>query len=484
MSANNFWGRIRERKWAVLVSVACAGLCAALGLPLLRESKIPEVRLSAGPAATRRHQLAEYFCEQARANKLSLKLVANAGTEVCLEQLKSGELDAAIVSNGVVVPNDDDIMVLGAVQMESVHVLVRKELAEAGPLRQTIRGKRVNLGERGSAEWLLARDFLHFARLTPCTDTTPGDVYPTEYTTTELVQLSQEIIDATGPRKAKLISELPDVFLILASLPSAQVRMLVEAADYRLMPMPATRAYLLDNIQESKAQTTMLHRQFFEPAKILAYSYIEGGGIPQTDCDTVGVRLLVVARRGLAEHTVKHLTQAIFEGEFASRIGPQSPREVATPYAIHPGAVAYFDRDKPLAVNKLMEWVSKGFSFLGAFSAGALSLYSLMKRRKARKPTDYFAEIRNIELAALAGAATDISGQSPQQTKELSERLLKLRNELIEDLCEGRLKGDQAISNIIVMLRDARSSLATPKGITTEADKAAFGIYQPQKVAA
>jgi TRAP-type uncharacterized transport system substrate-binding protein len=485
MSANGIWSWVRERKLAVLLSLGCAAVSLALAIPLLKETKTPEVRMSAGPTSTRRHQLAEYFCEQAAANNVTVKLTANAGSEVCLEQLKSNQLDAAIVNNGVVVPDDDDIMVVGAVQLEAVHVLVRKQIAEAGPLNKSIRGKHVNLGERGSTEWLLARDFLGFARLRLCTDATPGDVYPTEYTKTELVQMSEEILQAQGTNKEKLINELPDVLIILASMPSPIVQLLVEAADYRLMPLPATRAFLLDNIQDSKAQTTLIHRQFLEPTTILSQSYVEGGGIPATDCETIGVRLLVVARKGLPESTVKQLTQTLFEGEFATRIQPVSPRDVATPYAIHPGAVAYLDRDKPLALNKVLEWVSKGFSFFGAFSAGALSFYSLMKRRKARKPTDYFAEIRNVEnIAAITDADAGTAGQSQKLAKELNERLLKLRNELIEDICEGRMKSDQAISNIIMMLKDARSNIAARERETLTSETSTLGIYQPQKKAA
>lgn len=480
MLVNKTGNWLCARKVAILLSLICATVCLTLVLSLLHEAQTPELRMSAGPEGTRRHQLAQYFCDQAADHKLSIRLAPSGGSEDCLKQLKAKQLDAAIVSNGVVVPDDDDIMVLGALQVEAVHVLVRKEIAEAGPLQQTIRGKRVNLGERGSTEWLLARDFLNFARLNLCTDSTPGDVYPMEYTKTELTRLSEEILHAEGTAKAALLRDLPDVVILLASMPSPLVQLLVEAADYQILPLPATRAFLLDNMQDSHAKVTMVHRQFLEPAKILSHSYVQNGGLPKTDCETLGVRLVMVARRGLSEHAVKHLTQSIFEGEFASRIRPQSPRDVGTPYAIHPGAVAYFDRDKPLAVSKLMEWVSKGFSFVGAFSAGALSLYSLMKRRKARQPTDYFAEIRNIEVAALAGTATALPGQAQQQMKELNDRLLKLRNELIEDICEGRIKGDQAISNIIVMLRDVRSSLAAQNG----ADKGAIGIFQPKKAAA
>ncbi len=484
MSANAIWSWVFERKYAICLSVGCAAVCLALAIPLLQETKAPAIRMSAGPALTRRHQIAEYFCEQAAMHKLAITLTTNAGSEACLEQLKANQLDAAIVSNGVVVPNDADVMVVGAVQMEAVHVLARKQIAEAGPLSQSIRGKRVDVGERGSTEWLLARDFLGFARLTVGSDSTPGDVYPMEYSKAELVRVAEEILQTHGTKKEQLINELPDVLIVLASMPSPIVKLLIEAADYQLMPLPAARAFLLDTIQDSTSHQTLIHRQFLEPMRILSYSYFEGGGIPKTDCETIGVRLLVVARRSLPEQTVKLLTQSLMEGEFASRIRPLSPRDLATPYSIHPGAVAYLDRDKPLALNKMIEWISNGFSFFGAFSAGALSLYSLMKRRKARQPTDYFAEIRNVEnIAAMTKAEAVSDIQSQNHTRDLEDRLLKLRNELIEDICEGRIKGDQAISNIIVMLQDARSNIAMRKRETVGLEDSSLGLY-PKKNAA
>ncbi len=139
MAVNGFWSRVWERKLALVVSLCCAVVCGALAVPLFKDHTPPEIRLSAGPIGTRRYQVAEYFAEQAAEHKVSIKLVANAGSEACLEQLKTKELDAAIVSNCVVVPNDECIQVVGALQMEAIHVLVRKQLAEAGPLSQSIR---------------------------------------------------------------------------------------------------------------------------------------------------------------------------------------------------------------------------------------------------------------------------------------------------------------------------------------------------------
>lgn len=138
---------------------------------------------------------------------------------------------------------------------------------------------------------------------------------------------------------------------------------------------------------------------------------------------------------------------------------------MATPYATHPAAVAYLDRDKPLAVKAVMDWITQTLSIFGAFTAGAMSLYGLARWKKVRKPADYFSEIRRVEQIANGGgdgsAATDRSGDLAE---ELDERLLKLRQELIEDICEGRIKGDQSIANILVLLKDVRRNLPRPDG--------------------
>ena len=45
---------------------------------------------------------------------------------------------------------------------------------------------------------------------------------------------------------------------------------------------------------------------------------------------------------------------------------------------------------------------------------------------------------------------------------------LKLRQYLIEDICEGRIKGDQIIANILVLLKDTRRHLPKSEGLNAD----------------
>jgi hypothetical protein len=127
---------------------------------------------------------------------------------------------------------------------------------------------------------------------------------------------------------------------------------------------------------------------------------------------------------------------------------------------MHAGTVAYLDRDKPVAFDQVMEGVNKVFSVLGAITAGALSLYGFLWKASGRKPTDYYAEIRSMERST---HADEIRNLAPDQVDELlrtvDSRLLSLRRDLVEDICEGRLGSDQAVANIIALLQDYRKSL-------------------------
>ena len=475
-----------NRKLAVLCSIGFAGVSLALAVPLLLPTVPSSLRLSAGPGATRRHAVAAYLCEQAARNQLTIQLTTNAGSEKCLELLKSNELDAAIVSSGVVVPGDDDIMVLGALQLEAVHLLVRKEIAQADSLIEALRGRRINLGEHGSTERLLAHEYLQFAHFKLPSADKPGDVVPLEIGKVELINKARDILQAQGLQRERLIDELPDGLIVLATMPSQIVQLLIEAAGYEVLPLPAVRAFLLDNLQHDDSNKTVLQREFLERTTIPSQSYFAKRGFPEHECETMGVRLLVVARKDVPSASVKALMKSIYEGEFVRRILPKSPRELATPYAVHPAAVAYLDRDKPLIVNDFLDWLSNGLSILGAFCAGALALYSLLLRRRGRRPSDYLLEIRKIDHQVFESESrSPARSQLNDLVKRLDQRLLGLRRELIEDLCEGRIKGDQVVSNILLLLKDTRRDLTTLEQAMSRVDAPpASGDRPPRSSAA
>jgi hypothetical protein len=306
-----------------------------------------------------------------------------------------------------------------------------------------------------------------------------------EFKKNDLLSFVSSITAAKDSEKASLIDNLPECMLVQGSLPSIIVQLLVEAANYKIVPIAATEAFLNDTFRSKHYNSAKIERQFLEATTIPMLTYLGHADgdwrLPELDCKTLGARLIVVARRDVPSHTVELLMETLFEGEFQSRTRSISPRDIPSPFDIHDGAVAYLDRDKPVVVNEMMEGVNKALSILGAMSAGGLSIYGLFWKSRSRKPTDYFAELRKLELLYHSQSA-DGSDQEMREgiLRSIEHRLITLRHELIDDICEGRITNEQSISTIITILQDYRHS--SPQ--RTASNQHATLIPEPRKLAA
>ncbi|MCU0707852.1 MAG: hypothetical protein MUF23_06140 [Pirellula sp.] len=443
------------------------------GIATAYDDKPLSLRISAGPASTRRHEVAEYLCEQANKQMLSLRLLDNQGSEECLHQVQAGVLDAAVISSGVKIPKDDQVRVLAALQLEAVHVLVRPELANAPSLSLAMRNKRINVGVPGSTEWLLGRDFLSFAKVKLPESNMPGDVVLTEWSKQQIVDHCEALRIAPASERKGRLEAMPDCFLLLDTLPCSQVRHLTGSAGYVLKSLPATPAYLMDQLQDRRSPHTIIEREFLEATEIPAHSYFDTSAFPEVDCETVGVRLLLIANKEVPDEAITALMKTVFESEFTHRVRPKSPREIAVPYLAHDAAIGYLDRDKPaMLMQQAVEWLSNGLSFLGAFGAGALSLYGLIRRRKWRSASDYIAEIR-----AIGDALRKIDHSVPDEahartlSQSLEERLLLLEHSIIDDVCADRLKPDPSFFSILAMIKETQKELPFRRSGSQESPK-------------
>ncbi|HQR06450.1 MAG TPA: TAXI family TRAP transporter solute-binding subunit [Gemmatales bacterium] len=427
------------------------------------------LRISTGRTVARRYQLAEQLRDCSHSVGIHLNLISTAGSEAALHMVGSGELDLAIVSSGILSTGKANVRELAAFSVEPAHFLIRKELADKGGLlRDMIRGKRVNLGEQGSSDNALARELLAFAHMSPGTENTPGDFIATNWSPEELTNRSNEIDTATGAEKARLINALPDAMILVASMPSKVAQEIIEAADYRLITLAFSRAFILNtNRNEAKLNTAIDH-SYIEQTVIPAGSYLGTRPAPMQDCETIGMRLLLVANKNVPTGAIYRLMGKVFEGEFARKYKPTSPTEKDSPYDVHLGALAYLNRNKPYILNEVVEYGKKVMSIFGLFSAGALSFFALLRTRKNKSAGDYLKEIRQIELIA-RGLESD--SEAPRETvalaHHLDERLAKLKSELIHACCNKEFKNEMMLLNILTILVDTRQQVG---GLLTQGE--------------
>ena len=137
------------------------------------------------------------------------------------------------------------------------------------------------------------------------------------------------------------------------------VQTLLDTGEYDLIPFSNLEPFLLSDLQHGGEPGGSVDRVFLEPIAIHRGMYLGSSILPPNDCPAVGLRTLLVARADLPAATVNRVMKCLFETDFTRRVSPHSPREFASPYEIHPAAVAYLDRDKPLLTGSFFNAISE-----------------------------------------------------------------------------------------------------------------------------
>ena len=396
-----------------LLATACIGWGLYAAFDALRPPVSMQVRLGAGSTVARRFRFAETFAAEARKQDLYAEVVATEGFEDSIRQVANGQLDLAMVSSGLDAPECDEVRVLAGLDLAPLHILVRRELAERElSLSQIIKGRRINLGQPGTNDYILANEIVRFLRLSPKDEAGKGDYVQSSLDKEELNQLALNAQSENEAERQASLSKLPEVIMTVASLPGIMVQNLLDTGEYRLAPFSNVEPFLISEMHHVGGPEGSVDRILVEPATINAGMYLGDSLAHNSDLPTVGLRTLLVARADLPPATIQRIMTIVFETNFSRRVKPKSTRELATAYQIHPEAEAYLNRNEPLLTGSSFDMLSKSLSIFGAFSAGALSIYGYLRRRRIRRPGEYLEEIRQIDAIA--------SGVQPSPDEVLS----------------------------------------------------------------
>ena len=415
-----------------------------------RPTAVAKVRLGGGAVTERRFQRAHYLADEATSDKVQISLVPTKGFDDSIARLASGELDAAIVSLGIHPRSSDNIRVMAGLDVAPLHILARRSITESSDsFTEILKDRRINLGEAGTNDHALGAEVLRFLRLT-------GQYTEMSLSKDELSRRAEEVIAANDSKRTALVEALPDVVLLVTSMPSTVVQRLLDTTEYDLVPFPYTQNFLLSDTRDRNEEVA---RRFVEPIRIPAGMYIGATPLPIHECPSLGLRSLLVARTDLSSTAADRFMRAVFESSFAHRINPQSPTKVVNTHMVHDAASSYLAAREPLFTGNFFEQFSDGLSIFGAFIAGALSLYSYLRRRRIRSPGEYLTEIRAVDSLARGRMQSQEHKTPSAITQELDERLVKLKEQLIEDYCNNQVQGELVLMSILSLLSDSRAQI-------------------------
>ena len=453
----------KRLSWKITLA-ACAA--AMLGLAAYNYLKCYcsgpiHLTLSGGDVCPLRSEMAKRICAEVRNQGIELESVCDTNSVSIGADVDAHRLDLGLVLGGFPPDAHPNVRQVATLGIEPLHLLVRPQLL-AGTLQSLaeLRGRRISLGEAGSNGAHLATDLLRFAGLRPPTSKATGDFEAVYVREAEMIDQLRTWKRAAPPVREVLAERLPDAFFIVDSLPAPLVDELVKTAGYELVPLPFATALHLNNRRDEAHQHDHVLDNRLEETKIPAYTYGIAPAVPVQDCPTFGLRLLLVAHKNVSSHAILRLLRALDQGAARRYHVDLDAVGVDNELPMHPGAVAFAQGRRPLAVNELLEPLTNFLSVLGAGGAGALALWGFLRGLRAVHPDVHLKQIDRIERL-LAGSERDES--APTMPLEfidfLEARLAQIKQAAIDDYAQGRMNSDEAMVSILTLVADTRHML-------------------------
>lgn len=472
-----------QRWWSIgggllgvtLLSVAAYNYCRCYcGAPV-------RLRLSGGNVCPMRTEMAGQIAARISGN-VEVNVCSGTNSEQICAAVNEGKLDLGLVLGGLSTVDYRDVRQVASLGVEPLHLLVRRELLDAAPRPslELLRGRRVVLGEQGANGARLAEDLLQLAGLMGDSSDASSELIAEHLAEPALLEQIVAWRNAPASEKDALRKRLPDAAFVVDSMPSEVVDQLIRDGDYGLMPLPFATALHIDSRRNHSGERVDLRNDRVEAVTIPAFSYGIEPAAPAQDCETIGLRLLLVANKNVSNDALFDALRSMSDAVAAHTQVNLDATNANPEFPVHPGAEAFLRSRRPLNVEEVLGPTTDALSVVGASIAGCLALWSFLRGFRAVQPDVHLRQIDRIERL-LQGAEFDESAPTlPREFLEyLESRLSQIKQAAIEDYAKGRLDGDDSLVGILTLVADTRHLLAQRRKQLAGANPAA--AHAPQR---
>lgn len=418
--------------------------------------------LSGGNVCLSRSEMAHTICREVHDAGIELDPMEGTNSEAICSAVDKGELDLGLVLGGFPTGAHANVRQVATFGVEPLHLLVRGELLRGRPASlELLRGRVVSLGEPKTNGAILAESLMRFAGFQPATDSSTGDYKPVYLRNRDLHVALTALANASPDSRAAFAAILPDAVLVVDSVPGPLVDRLVTIGGYRLVPLPYATALHLDARRNHGKNEDQLENSRLEATKIPACAYGISPAVPAADCETFGLRLMLIANKDVSSIAVLRLLRAFDSGIVDKYRIEMNVASQFEEFPIHPGAVAFAKGRKPLILGELLEPVQNVLSVAGAGGAGVFAVWGFFRGLRAVHPDVHLRQIDRIERL-LRGDVQDASAPAlPGELIDyLEQRLAAVKQAAIADYAAQRLRGDEAFMSILTLVADTRQLLA------------------------
>jgi TRAP transporter TAXI family solute receptor len=150
-----------------------------------------------------------------------------------------------------------------------------------------------------------------------------------------------------------------------------------------------------------QAEAMKINQPNLEAGEIPKGAYQGEPPIPDTDLSTVFVRRLLLAHKDVDKEVIQEITRVLYEHRqsllqdtpLATYISPPDVLRGTTGLPIHPGAQAYYEREKPSFLQKYVGILGFYLSLTTLAGSGFLRLKWRLEQARKDKADDYIREV-------------------------------------------------------------------------------------------
>lgn len=417
-----------------------------------------EVRLSGGIPSLNRHKIAQHFKRREQNLNLKFNILPSEGTADAVTRIEAGELDTAVVNGLIRFGDAKRVRHVATITYEPMHLLVKEEFAaEVAQDYSKLAELSINLGNEGSETMLLANSVIRFLKLSTETPSANDKPRRTLLSLTELISKVDELEDLPGEEAGEFRRLLPDVIMFSSALPSSFAEQLVSKGRFALVPLRFAKAFTQIPVDEEEFDRDHVDQLHAVPSVIPAFTYGGADPAPREDCVTFGSPLILVAHEDVPDEVVTRMLDDLYSGALGRVFHPPSLDDIPLTFPLHPAAIAYRDKDKPLVRSDIAEFIRQLMGALGPIIGGILALYGYYRWRQVLRFLEYFRELQQLDLFAKGLIRIEgVPMEHEARNTYLESQLTLLQRQVVDDFCKNYFYGDGVLENFLSLMAETR----------------------------
>ncbi len=373
----------------------------------VRNADPREVRFASGVPGTATSELIEAIGNQLQsgAKDVAISFVATSGSDENIRLLEQGKIDvAAIPADALTRPN---FSLIANLYPDIYHFIVHAD-SKINSLRD-LPGKRIAVPPESSSAY---RSFWY---LIGQYGVSPESILAKPMT-------AAKAFEALRARKV-------DAVFYMRPPANRRTRWIAEAVRIKILPI-------------DQAQAMALRRDALTPVIIPKGVYGGDPPIPAQATPSVATNRILITRSDVPQNIIRELTAVMFENRRDLMINSRLASFITKPHIdtgtilpVHPGALAFYDRNQPSFLQENAEPIGVLFSIFAVMISGGMWL-----KRRWEEGQKGRIDVYNLELVKLTELAR--SSKTAGELTEQKEKLFDMLGNVVRDLDEDKVDGE------------------------------------------